>query len=285
MKNIKRITVLGGDLRQKYLAELLCDDGFEVKTYGIFGTENNCRDIKHALSDAEILFMPTPMTRDGYRLNADGDILISNITELVPKNCKIFGGGIPPRFKDYFMGCGIEITDIFDDSGYLVRNAEISAEGAVFNLMSSLDKTVSDSTILVCGYGRIGKSLALKLKSLGADVTVAARRVSDLSDAIRSGYKTDKIDYYRESIFDLNRKYDAIFCTVPSWIFSCENASLLKNTVYIELASAPYGGEVEFMKKSCEKYILASGIPGKYAPMSAAKAIFSSLPHEYMKGE
>ncbi|MBR4295890.1 MAG: hypothetical protein IKT56_03520, partial [Clostridia bacterium] len=125
---------------------------------------------------------------------------------------------------------------------------------------------------------RIGKCLSKKLKDLGADVTVAARKREDIMLAeVCGNTHTDELSYRRAGIFDLDRSYDAVLNTVPSWIFDASNTSIVHDSIYIELASAPYGGEVEFMKKNCRKYIMGSALPGKYAPLSAARAVFRSL--------
>ncbi|MEE0967922.1 MAG: dipicolinate synthase subunit DpsA [Clostridia bacterium] len=286
MKTVGILSILGGDKRQIYLAELLENKGYRVRKFGISPKEDNCGSISEALDDAALLLLPTPVTRDGYRINAFCDILVSELTQFIPDTCKVIGGGIPPRIKDYFKSERIEFSDLFDDSEYLCHNADITAEGAVSLLMKELDMTIDGANILVCGYGRIGKSLSAKLTALGANVTVAARRSADRLLALERGIRhIDHINYSRKGIFDITKSYDAILNTVPSWVFEDSNSSLLKDSVYIELASPPYGGEAEFMKKNCGKYILAPGIPGKYAPMSAAKAMYMSLPLLYRKGE
>ena len=273
------ISVIGGDARQVHIADRFGDCGYTVRKFGIDPDIDNCKSIEEALFDCDLLLLPLPLTRDGYRLNSTNDIMLTRLAELLPMGCKVLGGKIPPRIKDYFESCGIEHYDYFEDNNYVWRNADITAEGAVSMLMRELDITVFGAKLLVTGYGRIGKCLSGKLKALGAVVTVAARKAEDrILASIYGGVKADSIDYCRRGIFDIEKSYDAILNTVPSWIFDSSNASILQDKIYIELASPPYGGEPELLKKYCKKYILASGIPGKYAPISAAEAIFLALP-------
>lgn len=279
------LSAIGGDGRQFYITKLFEGEGYDVRRYGISSEYDNSRSIDEALEGAKYLLLPLPLTKDGYRLNSDKDILISELIKSIPKECKVFAGKIPPHIKDLFSSSGISVTDYLENKRYVWKNADITAEGAVYQLMKELDVALKDAKVLICGYGRIGKLLASKLKALGAQVTVAARKQEDLMLASLFGNNDcDTLDYCRDGIFDLEKSYDAVFNTVPSWIFDANNASLLGNTIYFELASPPFGGESEFMKKSCGKYILASGIPGKYAPVSAANAIFETLRDCLSKG-
>lgn len=287
LKKKKKLSAVGGDSRQFYITEFLEEMGVETLRYGISGGDalNNCNSLEEVLEGAEYLLLPIPVTRDGYRLNSSEDIMLSELIKLIPRDCIVFGGKMPPQIKDQLESLGISCVDYFDNKAYIWKNADITAEGAVFQIMKELDISLSDSKILICGYGRIGKCLAKKLASLGSEVTVAARKEEDIMLAsVYGGIGVDKLDYCREGIFDVSRRYDVILNTVPAWIFDANNKELLTDSIYIELASSPFGGEVEFMRKNCKKYIMSSGLPGKYAPRSAAKAVFLSI-IEYFEKE
>lgn len=282
MKKPIILSAVGGDGRQFFITKLLEQKGFKIRRYGIVADDisgvNTEKTLEDALSGADYLLLPIPVTKDGYRLNSCEDILLSDLIKKTDHSCCVFAGKMPPAFKDLLEGNGIKYYDYFDDTAYVWRNADITAEGAIYLLMRELDITLRDSKILVCGYGRIGKCLSKKLKALGAFVTVAARKREDIMLAdICGDIHTDELNYRRAGIFDLERSYDAVFNTVPSWIFDASNTAIVRDSIYIELASAPYGGEVEFMKKNCRKYIMGSALPGKYAPLSAARAVFRSL--------
>lgn len=272
------LSALGGDGRQVYITKLFEEKGFEVRRFGIDPKTDTHVSIEDALCGTDFLLLPVPVTKDGYRLNSAEDILLMDLIGKIPSGCTVFAGKMPPYLKDHLRSKEIEFYDYYENKTYIWRNAEISAEGAIAMLASETEVTLDELKILICGYGRIGKCLAKKLKALGASVTVAARKKEDILQAeICEGTDTDTLDYCREGIFDLGRSYDVILNTVPSWIFDQKNSSLLKNAVYFELASAPHGGESEFLKKNCGKYILASGIPGKYAPQSAGTAAFHAI--------
>ena len=58
---------------------------------------------------------------------------------------------------------------------------------AIAIAMNELPVTIDGASIPVVGYGRIGKLLAAKLKSLGANVTASARRDDDIAWIKASG--------------------------------------------------------------------------------------------------
>lgn len=277
MKQKTVLSVIGGDDRQFYISELLQSKGYEVKTYGIEGhSEGACETLDLALDSANIAVLPLPVTRDGYRINAQADIPFDKFAEKLPPFCRVFAGSLSPAFKDCLEAGGYEYFDYYEDPFFVWNNADISAEGAIYYLMSLLDVTVKGARVLVCGYGRIGKSLSSRLVALGARVTVAARKENDLMQARLAGCKTERIDYSKDNIINISKRYDAVLNTIPNWIFNENNCNFLKGTVYIELASAPYGGRGELLKEIC-RYKLASGIPGKYAPKTAADAVLKTL--------
>ena len=70
---------------------------------------------------------------------------------------------------------GLVASDYLKREELAVKNAAVTAEGAVCLAMEELPYTIDQTPVLVIGYGRIGRLLAKKLGALGAKVTVAAR--------------------------------------------------------------------------------------------------------------
>ena len=139
--------------------------------------------------------------------------------------------------------------------------------------MNKLKKTLSVCSIGIIGYGRIGKYLCRLLKSLGASVTVFARREVSRIEAIDKGYTAYPISSITK------RYYDVIFNTAPSPIISkAESNKISRQTIVIDLASLPGGFEdADFPER-------ALGLPGKMKPESAGKAIFDFV-YEYISNE
>ena len=154
-----------------------------------------------------------------------------------------------------------------EDETYLTDNARLTAEGALCASMSKMTRSLRDAHCLVIGYGRIGKELTRLLRSFGADVTVAARRAESRKEAGENSVSIERLP-------SVICKADLIYNTVPARTVSESGLFLIKNTaVLIELASKPYGFDMERAKRLGIHACLESGIPGRYCPESAAGAL------------
>lgn len=160
---------------------------------------------------------------------------------------------------------------VLEDQAYILKNAALTAEGAVFAAMRESQSALMDRRCLVIGYGRIGQSLTRKLRGLGVETYVAARRKESREDA---GEGSMDIAAIKDKI----RDYDLIFNTVPSLILSRDElANAKKDCVIFELASAPYGVDFDAARELGLKICLESGIPGRYCPQSAAEILMQFI--------
>ena len=128
----------------------------------------------------------------------------------------------------------------------------------------------------MCGYGHFGASICHKLKALSASVTVAARREESLEAARQNGLYALKIDLTEKCFFSVPSHVCAVLNTVPYHIFIEENIGTLQGKIYLELASAPCGGNRERLKE-ISSYTYLPAIPAKYAPERAGRAMLASL--------
>ena len=144
------------------------------------------------------------------------------------------------------------------------KNAMLTSEGAIALYKENSNKGIFESSILITGYGRIGKALLKALKSFGANVTVCVR--SDINKAEAIGEGANVIDFSH-----LNCKgYDAVFNTVPAVCFTKKEIDTFdKGTKYIELASFPGGIDKHYVKAKNIDCINASKLPSRYSEESA----------------
>ena len=156
------------------------------------------------------------------------------------------------------------------------ENAELTAEAALPPLLARLPCPLRGSRILILGFGRIGKRLAWKLHTLGAAVTVAARRPEALALARILGLKAEPLGPQLQGL----AVYDAVVNTVPAPVICDAQLSAIRpDAALLELASLPGG----FCPAAAERagYLAARGLPGVYAPEAAAavirRAIFREL--------
>ena len=136
--------------------------------------------------------------------------------------------------------------------------------------MQELPTTLSNSKVLVMGYGRIGKILAHKLYGLHTEVYVSARKYEDFAWIEAFGYKGigyDVIERYLDS-------FDVIFNTAPVLMLDHNRLEKVRSdTVIIDLASAPGGVDFNAAKNLGKNVIWALSLPGKYAPAMAGKTL------------
>lgn len=270
------MTVLGGDARQKYLAAFLTDAGFFVHTYAVPGLQDTDGSAAEAAAKADAVLLPMPALLDGETIRtADGSGLpLMPILHAMKAGALICGGKLDDA-EAHFQQYGLPAFDYAADPALAVRNAVPTAEGAIRLAMELLPITLAESHILLIGFGRIGKVLAVKLQALGADVTVAARKSSDRALAETLGCRSDVPCAYAADA----AAYDCVINTVPASVLTQALLSALRpDCPILDLASVP-GGRCEDAVPM-QPYIPALSLPGKEAPQSAARAIFDCiLPH------
>ena len=153
---------------------------------------------------------------------------------------------------------------------FLDRNGDLSAEGALAQAMGRTGDALSDMEVLVTGYGRFGRTLAKKLKALGADVWVAARREEQRLAARSDGMRAMPLS----QLPDAAAHVSMVLNTIPAHVLGTEAlAALPKGTWLLELASAPYGFDRDRATALGLNVEVLPALPSRYAPQSAARAL------------
>ena len=178
--------------------------------------------------------------------------------DMLPQTITIIGGNLDiPELQNY------RTIDLLKDPEYLARNAAITAHCAVTLALPRMQVTLDRCPVLILGWGRIGKCLAQLLRNMGADVTVAVRRDSDLALLKALGYRA--VEYGQLS--GILHGFRLIYNTVPAKILS-ESTTYNTECVRIELASVPgLPGNVADGR----------GLPGKLAPESSGRLIAETI--------
>ena len=295
----EKIAVLGGDLRQYAAAVSLSHKDWDVSLWGLELSDNKdecirlCKDHIEAMDGAVGVILPLPVTSDGVFLNcpfyaSQEKIRLDDILERVSNNSIIIGGRMPDAFINKAREKNISVKDYFISEDFQIKNAYITAEAAVSIAMNSLNKNIRGARIAITGYGRISKHLVRLLMSMGANVTVAARKKSDLAWSMCSGCSVIRIgdtDDLKNNIYMLSHGFDIIYNTVPHWLFDrgfLEAAD--KDTFIVDLASVPGGVDICAAKELGTNVLWATSLPGKYAPVSAGRLIASCV-DDILRGE
>ena len=224
-----KIALMPGDARQEHLGRLLARAGQEVVPYGPGG-------------EADAWLFPLP-TGNHPTLGAlkPGSLALTACA-----------AGEHPLLR---------LRDYYDHEAVLLRNAAITAEGAVALAMERTDRTLLGSRVLILGFGRIARALAPRLRALGAEVTVYARSEAQRALAECLGCRA------LESLPDKPEGYSILFNTVPAPLLP----GAAEGALNIELASAPGGF------RDASGVVIARGLPGKAAPLSAAEALLGPI--------
>lgn len=171
----------GGDLRQLSAARVLART-FHVTLYGSDAADTDLPTEPQTAAD--VLLLPMPVTKDGETLFAplcSRPIPLSSLPALVREGGTVLGGFIPPTLSDTLSAAGCTVGDYAKREDFCVRNAVPTAEGALQIILEELPRTLHGLRCLILGAGRISQALQPRLSILGASVTVAARRCSDLA--------------------------------------------------------------------------------------------------------
>lgn len=269
------IAVLGGDKRMDFAARELVRLGYSVRQWGRSEDDNASVFSKNArewLADADALMLPLPSSLDGTHLwtplyKADEGLRMETLFCAAPEKVWLvgrFGETLCHRAKEK----GIRCIDYFESEILQLKNALPTAEGAIEIAMRELPVVLDGTSVAVIGYGRIGELLSLKLKALGANVTVYARRPQVCTHAELLGCLSRRICGEASLSFDTNTR--VIFNTVPSRLFSREILQTLpRECLIVDLASLPGGVDMRAAEELGIRAIWATALPGKCAPESA----------------
>ena len=234
MLQTMHFTVAGGDTRLHYTAEALRERGFSVTRAKADESED--------YTDAHLLILPVPLSRDGVHVltSAAKPVEIRTLAQSLPTDARVFCG-MPREAAEPFFRRGIRLYDYASREEFAVRNALPTAEGVAQILLQTLPTTVRGSHVLITGYGRTARACARLLSAMGAHVTIAARRCSSLAFA-----DTDGSVLTRDVLSAMRRD-----CPV------------------VEIASAPDGTDMDAAAQLGVHVQAAPSLPGKVAPKTA----------------
>ena len=278
MKNDLKIACLGGDGRGASMIARLTALGAQVAVWGREGGEGTLPE--RVLQDAVAIVLPMPAFDGAGRLFCPLAKGISapdagTLFPMIGKDVPILGGRILPEVWAVAEAAGVRLYDYAEREDFKIRNAVPTAEGAICLAMQALDRTLSGARIAILGYGCIGAALAERLKHLGAQVSVVARKMRDVARIECAGVRA--INLMGEgSLRPLTAGFDIIFNTIPHRLLTPELlAAMPEKTLLVELASAPGGWDSALLLPP--RAIYAPGIPGKQFPTTAGVIIAQTV--------
>ena len=279
---MRSFAVVGGDKRNIALAEMLFRLGHRVKMYGFINYEREtpmqCKNIYEAISGAEYVIGPMPCAHGGV-LNApfhNAPILVEDLLRLIKPSQTFIAGYIKPETFVVAEKYGVNAIDMLSREELLVQNAIPTAEGAIKIAIEETDITLHGSNMLVIGYGRIGTVLSRMLRGIGAAVSTVVNSGRAVALAKSCGHKAVRFADMEEQL----READVIFNTVPKILLDKRNMKhIRKETLIIDLASPPYGVDINVARDFGLKVLFATSLPGKIAPVTTAGYIMETINH------
>ena len=257
---MQKITVLGTDARYTFAARELEKYGFTVSS----------------VCDRDALAVVIPINQRTNAIKTPrGEVMISDAARIAGR-AVFFGGEETEEIRAAL--CGRRYFDLTKNEEFAAENAILTAEGALGIMIDKTPFSVRGARVAVLGYGRIGRALSGMLVSLGAAVTVFARR----DEARRDAEKICRaLDF---SGFDAG--FDVVVNTVPARVLG-DGAlcALPQGTLLLELASAPGGFERTLAENLGLRVLAAPGLPGRRVPQSAAEIMREAIYASIREGE
>ena len=276
MRRALNFWVLGGDMRQAKLAQLLAEDGHRVHTFaledgvepaGLLSVEKGTA----RMGEGDCVVLPLPASDGKGRLNAPlsgRQIPMVDLLDAMTPEQVICGGMLDPATSALAAERRLSIQDYFAREELQIANAVPTAEGAIQIAMEQLPITLSGARGLVIGYGRTGKLVAQRMAALGARVSVAARRYEHLAWARALGYGAEHTSHLAGWLCG----YDLVVNTVPARVLGqAELADLKPDCLAVAC--------LEEAARLGRSVVWALSLPGKVAPVSAGAAVRDTVYH------
>lgn len=271
------IMLCGGDLRQISAANMLTDKGYDVYFYKnppspyLSPRVKLCENCN--FENCSTVILPLPCSEDDVHLNCSysDKPLLEEIFSCLSERHNVYGGKFTPYIRGLADRCKSKAEDLLENESFSIKNAYLTAEGAVKIALAESKIGLLKVKILVVGFGRIGKCLAHLLKNMGAEVFVSARKPADIAWIENYGYSSLET----KNVPEKAGEFDIVFNTVPVNILS--PFDLPNKTLYVELASKPYGIDLKKAQDMGKNALLAQSLPGKVSPVAAGKIIAQTV--------
>lgn len=274
---IKKLLLIGGDSRQLYMSEYLDSLGYETSIYALPEKYKECEtNLKAAVKNSDGIIFPLPVTKDGKYLFSIVPMkeTLDEIINILTSDKPVFAGMISRGVKTKFDKKNIKYYDYFEREDVTVMNTIPTAQGILKAMIDNIDYTIHSSKCAVFGFGRVARVTADVLKSIGADVTVCARKTGDIASAEIQGMKGCMISDFS----DIAHEFNIIINTVPSVIIDKNILSNLRSDcLLIDVASAPFGTDFAAAYELGLNAMQCSSLPGKVAPKTAGKIIADGI--------
>lgn len=261
-----RYAVIGGDMRFAHLARMLEEAGRYAMAF--FHEKSGAEPVPlEALSDFDVAVSCWPMRWPCTDREIGADEILDR---LAPGSTLLLCGPQFPQERKWQL----QYVNLWEDERLLLENAWLTAEAAAGIAAGHIGGALCGISCGVVGYGRIGRALTNILIRLGADVRVFTGSAAKMEQIIKAGAAAMDVREIAAGIRD--RRF--IFSTVPACVLDADVLGCVSKDAFImDLASPPYGVNLDAAMALGIRAWREPGLPGRYCPLSAGRAIFNAV--------
>lgn len=264
-------SIIGGDIRQVLLFEELRKKASCIR-FGVGTQGDRAVSLELAVSLAQNLLLPIPMCK-GNRLNIQQQDIMEtkeDILKYIRKGQRIFGGCMDRAWVEHVREKGALCYDYMEEKNIAIYNSIATAEGTIAEILQNCPRNLHGAKVMILGYGICAKTLAVKLKGMSAEVCIAARSEHALMEAYANGYRMIKLEKMSEII----KEYSIIVNTIPARVIGRKELECVnEETEIYEIASFPYGVDMDMANELGITVKVCPSLPAKYAPVSSAEIL------------
>lgn len=211
--------------------------------------------------DVDVLLLPFGGIDSYYNIKQSKLNLLDILKENAVK--VIIVGNANNKLKELCKERQIKLVELLKDPDFVIPNAKLTSMG-IIHYLNAADAAVSDQKIIILGYGNIGYTLAELLKENDCCFSVFPSNEAEEKFIRLKGYPL--ADF---------KEFDIIINTIPKvldWDYS-----IFKGKRIIDVASSPYGFDIEKINDMGLRYEIVAAIPSKFAHISAANILKKNI--------
>lgn len=278
------LLVMGGDRRYLETMEQLASKGVYVIVVGFDQLSLSIPNvIQDKLENVELeqidgILIPLNGTDPNGEIEAvysESSIRLTlEMLKRTPEHCAVYTGISTDYLDKIAQDANREIVRLTDRGDMAILNSIPTAEGVLHLAIEETEHTIHGSKVTVLGYGRTGMTISRLFSAVGAHVTVAARKESDLARVKEMGMRPLHMD----QLADHMNEVDICINTVPYHVLNADVLSKMSpSALIIDIVSKPGGTDFQFAKEKGIKAVHALGLPGKTAPKTGGEIVSTVL--------
>ena len=151
------------DTRQRYIADYLPGKVHRLDWKQKYDEEK----VRELIASCDQIILPTPVSKMDKHKRLK-EIVREELADEKPVKPIVFGGAFTKEWQEFLEDKAVPVYDLMRDEKVAVKNARITAEATVAELLKYSDYSILEQKIIVTGYGRCGREVANLLKVLGA---------------------------------------------------------------------------------------------------------------------